>query len=118
MASISVASIPTFIQKLCLLNLFEDNGYQFGVDGVCASGNTPTQEVPTKGKSALKDLCSTYKDHLTRICKDIESLLRRRRNVTLTEEKLRVLELAFTKFVQAHITYIDTSYKNDVDCKK
>jgi len=31
----------------------------------------------------------------------------RRRNVNLIEEKLRVLELAFTKFEQAHITYID-----------
>ena len=77
------------------------------VDGVCASGNMPTQEVPTKGKSALKDSRSAYKGHLTRIYQDIEPLLRRRRNVNLIEEKLRALELAFTKFEQTHIIYID-----------
>ena len=49
-------------------------------------------EVPTKGKSALKDSCSAYEGHLTRIYQDIESLLGHRRNVNLIEEKLRVLE--------------------------
>ena len=78
-----------------------------GVDRVCASGNLPTQEVPTKGKSALKDSRSAYKGHLTRIYQDIEPSLRRRRNVNLIEEKLRALELEFTKFEQANITYID-----------
>ena len=77
------------------------------VDGVCASDNMPTQEVPMKGKSALKDSRSAYKGHLTRIYQDIEPLLRRRRNINLIEEKLRALELAFTKFEQAHIMYID-----------
>ena len=77
------------------------------VDGVCASGNVPTQEVSTKGKSALKDSRSPYKGHLTRIYQDIEPLLRRHRNVNLIEEKLRALELAFAKFEQAHIMYID-----------
>ena len=77
------------------------------VDGVCASGSLPTQEVPTKGKSALKDSRSAYKGHLTRIYQDIEPSLRRRRNVNLIEEKLRALELTFTKFEQANITNID-----------
>ena len=77
------------------------------VDGAFVSGTTPSQEVPTKGKGALKDLRSAYKGHLTRIYKDIQPLLMRRRNVNLIEEKLRVLELAFTKFEEAHITYID-----------
>ena len=70
-------------------------------------GDALTQEVPTKGKSALKDSCSAYKGQLTRIYQDIEPLLRHRRNVNLIEEKLRVLELAFAKFEQAHISYID-----------
>ena len=77
------------------------------LDGVCASGDALTQEVPTKGKGALKDSCSAYKGHLTRIYQDIEPLLRHRRNINLIEEKLRVLELAFAKFEQAHISYID-----------
>jgi len=77
------------------------------VDGAFASGTTPSQEVPTKGKGALKDSRSAYKGHLTRIYKDIQPLLMRRRNVNLIDEKLRVLELAFTKFEEAHITYID-----------
>ena len=77
------------------------------LDGVCASGDALTQEVPTKGKSALKDSCSTYKGHLTRIYQHIEPLLRHRRNVNLIEEKLRVLELAFAKFEQADLSYID-----------
>ena len=68
------------------------------LDSVCASRDALTQEVPTKGKSAFKDLCSTYKGHLTRIYQHIKPLLRHRRNVNLIEEKLRVLELAFTKF--------------------
>ena len=55
----------------------------------------------------MKDSCSAYKGHLTRIYQDIEPLLRHRRNVNLIEEKLRVLELAFPKFQQAHISYID-----------
>ena len=70
-------------------------------------GDALTQEVPTKGKSALKDSCSAYKGQLTRIYQDIEPLLRHRRNVNLIEEKLRVLELEFAKFEQAHILYID-----------
>ena len=74
-----------------------------GILSVCASGDALTQEVPTKGKSAFKDSWSAYKGHLTRIYQDIEPLLRRRRNVNLIEEKLRVLELAFAKFEQAHI---------------
>ena len=34
-------------------------------------------------------------------------MLRHRRNVNLSEEKLRILELAFAKFEQAHTSYID-----------
>ena len=61
--------------------------------------------VQTDRIKSLKLSRAGFKGHLSRLYKEIEQLLTNSQNVTLVNEKLKVLESAFVHYDQAHNAY-------------